>query len=61
LKKNEMQIGGKDIVNMFVNMMLKQKPSKWHKSKNTPFCAYLFWNGLKQFKFGIVQIMIYGT
>jgi hypothetical protein len=28
LKKNEMQIGGKDIVNMFVNMMLKQKPSK---------------------------------
>ncbi len=44
---------------MFVNMALKQKPLKRHKSKNTPFHAYLFWNGLK--KFGIVQIMTYGN
>jgi hypothetical protein len=41
--------------------VLKQKPLKRHKSKNTSFHAYLFWNGLKKFKFGIVQIMTYGT
>ncbi len=46
LKKNEMQIGGENIENMFVNMMLEKKPLKRHKSKNTSLDAYLFRNGL---------------
>jgi len=52
-----MQIGGENIENMFVNMMLKKKPLKRHKSKNTSLDAYLFRNGLKKFKFVIVQVM----
>ncbi len=43
-----MQIGGENIENMFVNMMLKKKPLKRHKSKNTSLDAYLFRNGLKE-------------
>ncbi len=39
LKKNEMQIGGENIENMFVNMMLEKKPLKRHKSKNTSLDA----------------------
>jgi hypothetical protein len=57
LKKNELQIGGENIENMFVNMMLKKKPLKRHKSKNTSLDAYFFRNGLKKFKFVIVQVM----
>jgi len=37
--------------------MLKKKPLKGHKSKNTSSDAYLFRNGLKKFKFEIVQVM----
>jgi len=57
LKKNELQIGGENIENMFVNMMLKKKPLKRHKSKNTSLDAYFFRNGLKKLKFVIVQVM----
>jgi hypothetical protein len=52
-----MQIGGKNIENMFVNMMLEKKPLKRHKSKYTSLDAYLFRNRLKKFKFEIVQVM----
>jgi hypothetical protein len=52
-----MQIGGENIENMFVNMMLEKKPLKRHKSKNTSLDAYLFRNGLKTFKFEIVQVI----
>jgi hypothetical protein len=34
-----MQIGGENIENMFVNMMLEKKPLKRHKSKNTSLDA----------------------
>jgi len=51
LKKNEMQIGGENIENIFENMVLEKKPLKKHRSKNTSFSAYLFRNGLKKFKF----------
>jgi len=56
-----MQIGGENIENMFVNMMLEKKPLKICKSKNTSLDAYLFRTGLKKFKFEIVQEMTYGT
>jgi len=52
-----MQIGGQNIENIFVNMMLEKKPLKRQKSKNTFLDAYLFRNGLKTFKFEIVQVM----
>jgi hypothetical protein len=52
-----MQIDGENIEIMFMNMMLEKKLLKRHKSKNTSLDAYLFRNGLKKFKFEIVQVM----
>jgi hypothetical protein len=52
-----LQIGGENIENMFVNMMLEEKPFKRHQSKNTSLDAYLFRNGLKKFKFEKFQVM----
>jgi hypothetical protein len=43
-----MQIGGKGIENLFVNMGLRK----------TPFHAYLLGKGLNIFQFGIVQVMM---
>ncbi len=48
LKTNKMQIGGKGIENLFVNMGLRK----------TPFHAYLLGKGLNIFQFGIVQVMM---
>jgi len=44
----EMQIGGENIENIFMNMVLEKKHLKKHKSKNTSFSAYLFRNGPKK-------------
>jgi hypothetical protein len=44
LEINEMQIGGKCIENMLMNMMLKKTLK--HKFKKTSFHASLFENGL---------------
>jgi hypothetical protein len=41
--------GGKGIENPFVNMVLKKKLLKKHKSKKTPFHASMFGNGLSKF------------
>ncbi len=41
-----MQIGGEGFENLLVNMVLKNKTLKGHKSKKTPFHASLFGNGL---------------
>ncbi len=49
-----MQINGKDIQNLFVNMVLK-KTLKIHKFKEAPFHVSSLWNGLKKFQFEIVQ------
>ncbi len=48
LKRNEMQIGGEGIKNLFVNMGLGK----------TPFHASLLGKGLNIFQFGIVQVMM---
>ncbi len=48
LKRNEMQIGGEGIENLFVNMGLGK----------TPFHASLLGKGLNIFQFGIVQVMM---
>jgi hypothetical protein len=45
-RKLWMQIGGEGFENLLVNMVLKNKTLKGHKSKKTPFHASLFGNGL---------------
>jgi len=57
-----MQIGGKVIANLIVDMVLEKK--KKHKFKKTKFHASLFENGLNRFHFEtIIQLMTmtYGT
>jgi hypothetical protein len=49
VKKNGMQISGKDIENLLVNMVLENKKTKKrHKSKKTQFHAPLLGNGLNK-------------
>jgi hypothetical protein len=42
-----MHIGGEGIENMLVNMVLKKTFLKIHRSKKTPFHAFLLGNGQK--------------
>jgi len=47
LTKNEIQIGGEAIENLFVNMVLRKKLQK-NKFKKTQFHASLLGNGLNK-------------
>jgi len=44
-----MQIGGEGIENLLIHMVLEKKKLAKSKPKNTPLCAYLFWNGINKF------------
>jgi hypothetical protein len=44
-----MQIGGKDIENLLINMMLKKNFRKDKNMKKTPFHAFSLGNGLNKF------------
>jgi len=51
-----MQIAGKCIQNLIVNMMLKKKLR--HKSEKTTFHIFALGNELNKFQFEIVQCVI---
>jgi hypothetical protein len=44
-----MQIGGKGIQNLLMNVALGKKTFKKQKIEKTPFHASLLWNGLNNF------------
>jgi len=48
LKKREMQIGGEDIENLFMNAMLEKKTLKRYRFEKTPFYVSLLGNGLNK-------------
>jgi hypothetical protein len=62
LKRNGIQIGGKCIENLLLNVVLEFS-LKIYKFKKTPFHASSLENGLEIFQFGIIQSMrmTYGT
>jgi hypothetical protein len=54
LTKNEIQIGGEAIENLFVSMVLRNKLLK-NKSKKTQFHASLLGNGLNKYQLQLMK------
>jgi hypothetical protein len=58
-----MQIGGKAIEILLMNMVFEEKNLKWHKFERKIFHASSCGNGLHKFQFGTIQstMTTYGT
>jgi hypothetical protein len=57
LKKNRIQIGGKGVETMILNMVLHLKKKNTHRFGKTFFHVSLFGNGLNKFYFENVEVM----